>query len=318
MIQTGHQNAGPSERSRAAGRPAQNMGENILEIKGLSKSYKEFTLADIDLLLPGGYIMGVIGENGAGKSTLIKSVLGITRKDAGTVVLFGETLKENEDAVKNRIGVVLGELNLPDSFRGKEIDIMMGRIYKNWSSETYFAYLERFAIDRNKKIKEYSKGMKVKAAMAIALSHEAELLILDEPANGLDPVAREDVMDILRDFVQDERHSVLISSHIISDLEKVSDYVTFLHNGKILLSETRDRLLEEYKLIKGSAARIRALSDEGAIRVAALTENRFGAEALVSHVKPGLLLGDCILENSGLEEIMLYLLKGEQNERINL
>lgn len=294
------------------------MGEHILDIRGLTKSYKEFTLADIELQLPGGYIMGLIGENGAGKSTLLKAVLGVVREDRGTVTLFGKTLREDETEIKNRIGVVLGELNLPDTFRGKEINTMMSKIYKNWNSETYFAYLKRFSIDKNKKIKEYSKGMKVKAALAIALSHKAELLILDEPANGLDPVAREDVMDILREFVQDEQHSVLISSHILSDLEKVSDYVTFLHGGKILLSEAKDQLLEEYRLLKGNRKEIEKLSRDGAMKVIAMSENQFGAEALVTNINQERLGRDCILEHSGLEEIMLYLLKGEGNDRINL
>lgn len=288
------------------------MEGNILAIKGLSKNYKGFSLSDINLQLPYGCIMGLIGENGAGKSTTIKAILGLIHTNGGVVTIFGSDWEKEGEVIREDIGVVLGELNLPATFNSKEICRMMKGIYRNWSSETYFAYLERFRIDKNKKIKDYSRGMKMKAALAIALSHKAKLLILDEPTSGLDPVIREDVLNILREFVMEEEHSILISSHIISDLEKAADYVAFLHNGHMSLCGEKDRLLEEHRLFKGSREELNKLEAAGRAAVVGVRENNFGLEALLKDVRISTGSSNFLLEAAGLEDIMLYMVKGER------
>ena len=290
-----------------------NMEENnnILQITGLTKHYSDFSLQDLNLELPYGCIMGLMGENGAGKSTAIKAILGLIRPDGGTVHMFGEEVREDGARLREQVGTVLEGLNLPGTFNGMEIDRMMSGIYKRWDSRCFRQYLERFDVGLKKKIKDYSRGMKIKVSLAIALSHEARLLILDEPTSGLDPVIREEVLDMLREFVMDEEHSVLISSHIISDLEKTADYAAFIHKGKLILCEEKDRLQEEYRMIKGSREAIRRLETEGAIAVEGLRENCFGADALVRIKKMGRLANDVSVEPAGLEDIMIYLVKAE-------
>lgn len=288
----------------------------ILEIDSLTKRYPGFELKDIHLTLPNGYVMGLIGENGAGKSTMIKALLGLINEDAGNIRIFGRDLKSSGQEIREQIGVVLGELNLPDIFCGKEICRMMSGVYRNWNQDAFYGYLETFHIDKKKAIKEYSRGMKVKAALAIALSHDARLLILDEPTNGLDPVAREDVMEILRNYVMDESRAVLISSHILSDLEKIADYVAFLHNGQIMISGEKDQLLEDYKILKGSRQAIFELASQGKVTIERYCENEFGLEALVKNINNRLIQDDLVLERADLEKIMLYSLKGERYDRI--
>lgn len=288
------------------------MERNILEIKGLTKNYEGFSLSDINLQLPYGCIMGLIGENGAGKSTTIKAILGLINVNSGTIKIFDADWEKDGEVIRDDIGVVLGELNLPITFNSKEICRMMKGIYRNWNSETYFGYLEQFWIDKNKKIKDYSRGMKMKAALAIALSHEAKLLILDEPTSGLDPVVREDVLDVLREFVMEENHSILISSHILSDLEKTADYVTFLHKGRISLWGEKDRLLEEHRLFKGSREELDKLEAAGRVTVVGIRENSFGLEALLKDVRIPAGNRNYALEAADLEDIMLYMVKGER------
>lgn len=259
--------------------------------------------------------MGLIGENGAGKSTTIKAVLSLLWPDSGQVCLFGKDNSECGPEIKEDIGVVLGELNLPATFNGHEICRMMQGIFKNWDSECFYRYLEQFRIDTKKKIKEYSRGMKMKAALAIALSHDAKLLLLDEPTSGLDPVVREEVLDLLREFVMDESHSVLISSHIISDLEKVDDYVAFLHRGRLLLCEEKDRMLEEYRMLKGSAEEIEKAQKDGTAKVFAVKKSAFSATALarLRGLRPEHTA--LTVEAASLEDIMIYLIEGEREGR---
>lgn len=288
------------------------MEENILRINQLTKCYDGFSLGQINLELPCGYIMGIVGENGAGKSTMIKTILGLIHADGGTVEIFGRECRMQEEEIREDIGVVFGELNLPTTFTSTEICGMMSRIYRNWDSEQYYRYLEQFHIEKKKKLKQYSTGMKVKAALAIALSHNARLLILDEPTSGLDPVVREEVMDILREFVMEEKNSVLISTHIISDLEKTADYVVFLHEGSIVLQGEKDQILAEYKIMKGSRLEIEKLREEDSLEIVALRNSEFGAEALVKHTKlrPGRT--NLVLEAASLEQIMIFIVKGDQ------
>lgn len=283
-------------------------GNNILEIKGLTKHYSDFTLRGLNLEIPYGCIMGLMGENGAGKSTTIKSILNLIHKDEGSICIFGEEISDENARLREKIGIVLEGLNLPDTIKALEVNKMMKGIYRNWDSDCFYQYLDQFNINKKKKIKEYSKGMKMKLALAIALSHSASLLILDEPTSGLDPVVREEVLDILREFVMDEEHSVLISSHIISDLEKTADYAAFIHQGRLVLCEEKDRLLEEYRIIKSSRDDMMQMEKEGRISVAGIRENRYGAEALAK-INGSLRTREGVaVEAATLEEIMLFLI----------
>lgn len=304
----------------------ENNANLILEIRGLTKHYEEFSLQDINLSLPYGCIMGVMGENGAGKSTTIKAILGLIYPDGGEIRMFGEDIREAGGRLRDEVGVVMDGLNLPNSINALEAGKVMSGLYRRWDMELYRSYLDQFSISRKKKIKDYSRGMKMKLSMAIALSHGARLLILDEPTSGLDPVIREEILDILREFVMDEEHSVLISSHIISDLEKTADYAAFLHEGRLKLCEEKDRLLEEYRIMKGSKEEIREAEESGILKVIGIRENQFGAEALVCpaggrrelgwegiRIRTGAGgLGQYVaLEPANLEEIMLYLVRKE-------
>ena len=202
---------------------------NAIEITGLSKKYDGFKLENINIVLPKGYIMGFIGENGAGKTTVIKAMTGLIRYDSGDIKLFGESFKNIGAAVRENIGVVMDDYGLPPEADTKDINKIMKGIYSTWNSRAFFRYTEKFGLPQNKRIKSYSTGMKRKLSIAVALSHNSRLLILDEATSGLDPVARDELLDILREFIQDEDNSVFISSHILSDLEKVCDYITLIH-----------------------------------------------------------------------------------------
>ena len=221
---------------------------NILEIKNLSKKYEEFELKDINLSLQKGMIMGLIGENGAGKSTTIKAILNLINTDNGEVKIFGKSNKEKE--IKEDIGVVLDDSFLSEYLNPNDINKIMKSIYKNWDEKIYFNYVEKFKLPKDKISKEYSSGMKMKLKIAVALSHNPKLLILDEPTSGLDPIARNEILDIFQEFIQDEEHGIFVSSHITSDLENIADYITFINNGEIVLSRTRDELLDKMRHCK--------------------------------------------------------------------
>ena len=245
---------------------------NAIEIKNLNKYYQVFSLENLNLTLPSGCIMGLVGENGAGKSTTIRMILGMTKPDSGEVTVFGQKM---DVALKQRIGVVLDEPGFPISMTAPQIGRMLGGFYENWEQETFDDYLIRLQIPAHKPFKDFSKGMKMKLCLATALSHGAKLLILDEATSGLDPVVRDDILDILNEFTRDEGNSVLISSHIVSDLEKICDYIAFLHRGKLMLCREKDELLNEYAFVQGSREEIDALVPIGR------RDGRFGTEAIV-------------------------------------
>lgn len=279
--------------------------ENALEIQGLSKKYTQFTLQDVSFAVPCGCVMGLIGENGAGKTTTIKAILNLLHRDAGEIHVFGMDTIAEERAVKEQIGVVLEDGNFPQFFTAAQADGFMARAYKNWDKDAFYRYLSRFGIETNKKIKDYSKGMRMKLSIAAALSHHARLLILDEPTSGLDPVVRDEVLDLFWEFLQDDDHSVLMSTHITSDLDKIADYITFIHEGRVLFSEPRDELLETYGVLKCTSAQLDAL-DPKAVR--ASRRGAFGAEALV---RRGMVPQGWPVESVNIEQIMLFCTKGE-------
>lgn len=277
--------------------------ENAIKIKGVTKKYDSFQLDQVDLKLPAGYIMGIIGENGAGKTTVIKAMLGLVKLDAGQVELLGKPFDMQDRDLKEHIGVVMDSCNFPEDMKAKDIDRVMASCYRTWSSAAFHGYILKFRLPEDKKIKNYSSGMKMKLSIAVALSHDSRLLILDEATTGLDPIVRDEVLEIFRDFVQDERNSVFISSHILSDLEKICDYITFLHEGKVIFSESKDQLLETYGIVKCSKADFEAV-DEAA--VIACRESSFGVEALVkrAEVNPAFTIDD-----ASIEDIMVYFVK---------
>ena len=250
---------------------------NAIEIKGLKKNYRDFNLGPIDLTLPQGCIMGLIGENGAGKSTTIKAMLGMITS-GGSIRLLGQDIGGDAAALKQDIGVVPDEIGLPEMLNARQIEKIMRDTFTNWQTDVFNDYLSKFNLPEKKAFKEYSKGMKMKLGIAIALSHEAKLLILDEPTSGLDPLVRDEIVSILNDFTRDESRAILISSHIVSDLEKICDYIAFLHKGRMMLCEEKDRLLEQYGVLHTTADVLNELED-GAVIGKRVTD--YGAEAIV-------------------------------------
>ncbi len=251
---------------------------NAIEICELKKSYPGFELGPLDLRLPQGCIMGLIGDNGAGKTTTIRLILDMLQRDGGSIRLLGRDNRENILQSREEIGVVLDEVGFPDCLTAGQVNKMMRLTYKNWEESAYFDYLRRFGLPDNKHFKDFSRGMKMKLGIAVALSHRPNLLILDEPTSGLDPVVRDDVVDIFSEFTRDESHSVLISSHIVSDLEKLCDYIAFLHKGKLLLCEEKDILLSEFCILHCTRQELAALPEE---TVKGKKVNPYGVSAIV-------------------------------------
>lgn len=285
--------------------------ENCLEIKNVSKIYEGFKLNNISLNIPKGCIMGLIGENGAGKSTLMKLVLNLISKNEGTINIFGLDNIKDDKKIKEKIGVVLDESFFYEGLNVSEINKIMSNIYKNWDSNCFFQYLKKFNIPERKNIKEFSRGMKMKLNISVALSHDAKLLILDEAMSGLDPIVRSEVLDVFMDFIQDEERSILISSHITSDLEKVADYITFIHNGKIMVSKSKDEFLEEYGLLKCGVKDIENISPDDII---SYRNNGFGCEVLVGNKnKVKLKYPEYVMDNVSLDDIMLFYVRGNMS-----
>ncbi|MBE6931614.1 MAG: ABC transporter ATP-binding protein [Ruminococcaceae bacterium] len=251
---------------------------NALEIRNLTKTYPGFTLDNLNLTLPSGCIMGLIGENGAGKSTTIKLILDMVHKDSGSISILGKDNGENIELTKEDIGVVMDEVGIPSCLTVRQVGNVMKHLFQNWDEAEYARLVQVLALPDQKQFKEFSRGMKMKLGIAIALSHHAKLLILDEATSGLDPVVRDEVVQMLSDFTRDENHSILISSHIVSDLEKLCDYIAFLHKGKLLLCEEKDQLLAEYGLIHCTAEELQSLPSDA---VKYKKENAYGAQAMV-------------------------------------
>ncbi len=273
---------------------------NAIELRGLTKTYKTFQLGPIDLTLPMGTIMGLVGENGAGKSTTLKAILDLVKPSAGEITLLGQPVPDAYPALKEEIGVVLDALPFPGYLNAKELGNCMAAAFQSWDSQVYSGYLARLNLPESQKIKEYSRGMTMKLALATALSHHAKLLILDEATSGLDPMVRQEILDILYDFC-DEEHAILISSHIVSDLEKICDYIAFLHEGKLLLVDEKDKLLEQYGLLKCSKEQMAALA-KGTVLSSRIYN--YGAEALV---RRDLVPAGLTVDRITLEELIVAL-----------
>lgn len=276
---------------------------NALEIKSLSKSFDGFRLDNLNLTLPSGCIMGLVGENGAGKSTTIKLILDMIRKDGGTITILGRDNQDNISLTKEDIGVVLDEVGIPDCLTARQVGKVMRHTFKNWSDSVYANHLKKLSVPADKPFKDFSRGMKMKLGIAIAMSHESRLLLLDEATSGLDPVVRDEVVEMLNDFTRDENHSVLISSHIVSDLEKLCDYVAFLHKGKLLLCEEKDRLLGEYGIIHCTSEQLSTLDSKAVLHK---KESAYGAEAIVLRNS---VPSNMTIRPVSIEELFVFMVK---------
>lgn len=274
-----------------------------LELMNVTKEYKDFKLDNISIRLPQGCIMGFVGENGAGKSTTIKLILDLINRDEGQITVLGKDNKLEFNSIKENIGVVMDESSFPDNLNAKEINKFMKRIYKTWNADKFFKLLNEFSINEDKSVKDYSRGMKMKLSIAVSLSHDSKLLILDEATSGLDPIVREEILDIFLEFIQDESNSIFVSSHIISDLEKICDYITFIHKGKIIFSEPKDELLETYGILKCSEEELKKIDK---YLVKGVRKNKFGVEALVLKNR---IKGSFVVDKANIEDIMLFNVK---------
>ena len=283
---------------------------NALEVHSLNKSFDRFALKDVSFTLPRGAVMGFIGENGAGKTTTIKAVLGLIRKDSGDISVLGGSI---EDAsIRAKIGVVFDDLHLHKTLRIRQAGKIFPHLYEDWDADLFKEYLNRFNLDAEKKIKDLSRGMRMKLSIAVALSHHPELLILDEPTSGLDPVVRDEVLEIFQDFMQDENHAILFSSHITSDIDKIADYLTFIHDGEILFSVTTDELLGEAGILKCSAEEADALDAEreGLLRI---RKNQFGCEVLIRNKEQFRMRHpEAVIDSVTTEALMLFYARGEE------
>lgn len=286
--------------------------ENAIEISGLTKKYDGFTLDNVSFNVPKGTVMGFIGQNGAGKTTTIRSILKIIKNDGGSIKMLGLDLNENEYEIKEQIAAVFDELPFYEGFNANQISVMFSGLYGSWDEKKFFEYLDRFALPRKKKLKKFSKGMKMKLQIATALSHGARLLIMDEATTGLDPVVRNEILDIFREYIQDENNSILMSSHITSDLEKIADCVTFIDKGKILLTGYKDDILESHGVLKCTKADFKGIAPEDFI---SSRLNDYGAEVMVSDINAAKKKYSGITaDKTTLEEIMLFYVNREKKE----
>ena len=296
--------------------------ENAISVKHLIKEYGEFRLDNISFQVPMGTIVGFVGENGAGKSTTIRSILGLIPIQQGEIEILGHKIDKNEQraAWREQIGVVFDECNLPVVLKVRDVGHIMKNIFKTWKNEKFTDYLVRFDVPLNKKIKELSKGMKMKLSIAIALSHDSRLLILDEATSGLDPVVRREILDIFREFIEDEQHTVFLSSHITSDIEKIADYVMLIHKGKILFTENKDELLYNYGVVRCSKELAALIPKE---LIVGKEENAFETNVLVKvigKIRESAAFEEAgqgdksrfVLDRANIEDILLYVVKSEE------
>lgn len=285
--------------------------KNAIELRSVSKRFPGFEIKNMTFSLPSGCILGLIGKNGAGKSTTIHLIMNMLRKDQGCIKVLGKNNEEHFEQVKEDIGVVLDEPGFPEFITIDKVNKIMRNIYRNWEEDRYYELVKQLELPRGKKqFKDYSKGMKMKLAIAVALSHQAKLLILDEPTSGLDPVVRDQLLDILYEFTRKEGHSILISSHIVGDLERLCDYIAYIDDGRLKIFEEKDQLLQQYGLLKCSIEELQEL-DECSIK--GIRKYTYGVEALVDKRRiPQGYQTDIVT----LEEILVFLAKGQKGVRI--
>lgn len=285
--------------------------KNAIKVSGLCKSYRDFSLQDVSFTLPAGSIMGFIGENGAGKTTTIKAILGLIHTDAGQLEVLGHNMQQSPDSLKQELGVVLDGSFFYEGVRPKDIDKVMSCLQPGWDSNLFSQYCRRFSLPVQKPFKEYSTGMRAKLMLITALSHRPKLLILDEATSGLDPVVRSDILDLFLEFIQDEQHSILLSSHITSDLEKVADYITFIHEGRIIFSESKDEMQRKYGLIKCTKEDVRRLD---ASHILGRRDSAFDVQLLVDNREDtAARFPSLLMERADIDEIMTFFVKGVQN-----
>lgn len=285
------------------------MQKNALVVNDVTKRYRDFVLDQVSFSVPCGTIVGLIGENGAGKSTTINAILGLINRDSGNIELLGEADPQSNDSIRNQIGVVFDGNNYPDVLSARKLNRVLGNIYSAWDERKFFSLLEKMSLPTDKKIKEFSKGMKMKLSIAAALSHNSKLLILDEATSGLDPVVRDDILDMFLEFVQDENNSVMVSSHITSDLEKVADYIVFIHKGKVVFCKSKDELRYKYGIIRCGAAQFDAVDKD---EVIAYRKQDYGWEILIAdREKAQRKYPKAVIDPATIDEIMLLYVKGE-------
>lgn len=284
--------------------------DNAIVIKNLKRNYKDFTLGNISFHVPKGSIMGFVGENGAGKTTTIKAIMNLIQYNEGEITVLGVNSRELPKELKEQIGVVFDGSNLHDNMNSRNINLVMSNIYSNWDKKIYEEYMKKFQLPDKKIIKEYSRGMKMKLSIAIALSHHSKLLILDEATSGLDPMVRDEILDIFLDFIQNEEHTILLSSHIISDIEKIADYVTFIHKGKIVFNESKDNLIYQYGVIHCRKEEVTGIDRSF---VVGIRENSFGSDVMIRNkdVFQRQNRGYTV-ERTSIEEIMLFVSRGKE------
>ncbi len=283
---------------------------NAIELSHVTKHFPGFTLQDLSLTVPSGTICGLVGENGAGKSTTIRLLMGALRPDSGRCTVLGADSASPEFlSLKEDIGVVLDEAYFPESLNALQVGVVMAKTYRRWDGKQYQNYLTRFGLPEKKPFKDFSRGMKMKLAIAVALSHSPRLLVLDEATAGLDPIVRDEVLEIFNEITREEDHSIMISSHMLSDLETLCDYIAFLHQGRLLFCDEKDRLLEEYGIFVGTADQVNSLQD-GA--VVARENSSFGGVRCL--VKRALVPAGWALERPTVEDIVLFLVKGAKEQ----
>ena len=282
---------------------------NAIEVQGLVKKYPDFMLDHVTFNVPQGCIMGLIGENGAGKTTTLKALLNLIHRDGGSIRLLGKDLEQGECDAKQEIGVVFEEAGFHDTLNTKDISKIMRRVFRQWDEALFQTYLTRYELPKEKALKEYSRGMRMKLSIAVAMAHHPKLLILDEATSGLDPVMRNEILDDFLEFIQDERHTILLSSHITEDLEKVADYIAFLHKGKLVFSSEKDDLLERYGILHCGAKDAQRIDPAD---IAGKRSNAFGCDILVrDRALCQRKYRGLAVDHATLEEIMLFYLKND-------
>ena len=291
------------------------MEKYAIEMSNINKSFKDFSIEDLNLKVKKGHITGFVGPNGSGKTSTIKIIMDLMHAEKGTVKIFGKEMTNNEEEIKDRIGFVYSESIYYHHLTVKQTGDLVAPFYQKWDRETFSYYVDLFNLPKDKKVTKLSTGMKVKLSLAVALSHSPDLIILDEPTSGLDPIVRSEVLDVLHEIIQDENKTVLFSTHIISDLEQVADHIAFINNGQLVFNQAKDDVLLTYKMVKGPAS---ILDSELKAQLISYQETSIGFEGLSSNYQVfDELFGDQVLiDSASLEEIIVHLVKGAKHERI--